>query len=116
MLLFQISRCRIINQPAALREAGAMAGTVPCVLLRIPLQRAAQVWAPPDRGGQQAGHCLKSIDSQLGPEDRSGGGKDLCPGISLSLNEVAQDHGRYHGGGHAPFIEACGHIQARRTG
>ena len=32
------------------------------------------------------------------------------------MHEITQDHGGKHGGGHAPFVETCGDIQARGIG
>ena len=37
-LLFQIPHCRVVDQPARLCKPGAVAGAIPRVLLRIPLQ------------------------------------------------------------------------------
>ena len=88
-LLFQIPRCRVVDQPALLCKTGAVAGAIPGVLLGIPLQRAAQVGAASCSGRQQADHGFPAIDSLLGAEDRAGRRKYFCKRMLLSLNEIA---------------------------
>ena len=76
-LLFQIPRCRVVDQPALLCKTGAVAGAIPRVLLRVPFQRAAEMGTTLGGRGQEVDHGLEAIDHQLGAKDRSGGGKHL---------------------------------------
>lgn len=57
-----------------------------CVLVRVPFQRTAQVRTAPSCVNQKISR-LKPIDSHLGTENSSGGGKHLRMGILLFLNE-----------------------------
>ena len=63
--MFCVFFCRIINQCAILFKSGAMAGTVPGVLLRIPFQCTSHVWTAPDGRCQQIFCCLCHIVKKL---------------------------------------------------
>ena len=65
-LLFQIPRCRVVDQPALLCKTGAVAGAIPRVLLRVPFQRAAEMGTTLGGRGQKVDHGLEAIDHQLG--------------------------------------------------
>ena len=60
--VFQITRCRVVDQLPVLSEAGAVTGAIPGVFYRIPFQRAAQMGTAFGGGRQQADHSLKPVD------------------------------------------------------
>lgn len=66
--VFQISRCRVVDQFSAFGEAGAVTWAVPGVFYRISFRRAAQMRTALGGGRQQVDHSPKDVDSQLGME------------------------------------------------
>ena len=57
--------CRVVDQMPILCKAGAVAGTIPAVLLRIPFQCTAQMGAAPRGGRQQVDHRLQTVGGML---------------------------------------------------
>ena len=72
----QVAGGWIVQQGAALREAGAVAGTVPGAFLPIPFQRAAHVGASGTGECEQVGGSLQPVESELRPQCGAGGGED----------------------------------------
>ena len=71
--VFQITRCRVVNQLPVLGKAGTVTGAIPGVLQRIPFKRAAQMGTAFGGGRQQTDHSLKPVDGQLGVKNGTGG-------------------------------------------
>lgn len=49
-------------------------------------------------------------------ENTPGRGEHFAVGTLPALNQVAQEHGGHHGGGHPPLVEAGGDVQVSRGG
>lgn len=83
---------RIVQHLTGFREPGAVASTVPAMLLPVVFQRTAQVGTSPCCGDQEIRSCFGAIEEQLGLQDASG--RTENPGILiwLLLNQVGQGH------------------------
>lgn len=110
-----VSIGRTIQHPAVLREAGAVTGTVPGVLLPVVLQGAAHVGTPGRGGGQEVHHRVQHIHRQLGAQDGPLGIEQHLIAALPALYQVRQQRRRRHGPGHAPLVEPGGGIQPRRV-
>ena len=109
-LLPEITGGGIVDEAALLRKPGPVTGAVPCVLPRIPFQRAAHVGTALCGGCEQTCCSFQGVDGQLRMEDASGRGKYIRILALFPLDEVAQEHGGHHGRRHAPFLESGGDV------
>jgi hypothetical protein len=100
----------IIQKLSFIGESGAMTGTIPTMLLRIPLKGTAHVRTPGLCGSQKIHGCFQRVASKLRMENTAGRGEYFCIGILFALNTIAQNGCCNHGRGDAPFIKAGGYI------
>lgn len=87
--MFQIPRRGAVDAIPFLREAGAVAGAVPALFLRVPFQRAAKVRTALYGGREQAGCGFQSVKGKLRMKNGAGRGKYVGKRILFSLNQVA---------------------------
>ena len=69
--LLQIAGGRVVQQLSFFRKTGTVAGTVPGILLGIPLQRAPKVRTTGLGRCQQILYDFCGIDKELWPPNRS---------------------------------------------
>ena len=81
-----VIRSRVVDQLAVLGKSGAVAGTVPGMLLVIIFQRTAHMGATGHSGGQQIERRFDPVDRQLGLQNTPFRGEKLTEFTLFPLN------------------------------
>ena len=100
----------IIDEIAVLIKAGAMAGTVPAVLHRIPVQGASHMRAPFYCRREKVQGRDSCVNKQLSGQHISLGRKDRRKAIAAPQNHIRQYFRSDQRSGHAPEMKTGGCI------